>query len=248
MAAPSTARLSPRSAWTRPPGSITRLKTNLLGSGANYIDLYYALYQACVSLVGTGGISAADCQEVRNATDAVQMNMTRSATMYPTVDYCPSGQSIAQDLFTDDFESGSANWTFGAVSGSQLWLLDTTNYDASSKVGSLRWCSWCTRRSRHGGVGFICGDEYRRQHSPGPHQDLSALRARLQFRFLPNVSVGRRGCVGVQHRQRQYLERPCPTLQRRHARPRRHLQSSGQPPGRAQGLHQGDGQLHRIAV
>jgi bacillolysin len=121
------------------------VQTNLLGSGANYLDLYYALYQACVSLIGTDGITASDCQEVRDATDAVQMNMTRSATVYPTVDYCPSGQSIAQVLFTDDFESGSGNWTFGAESGNQLWLLDTANSDASSKVGSLRWdpSPWC---------------------------------------------------------------------------------------------------------
>ena len=116
------------------------VQTNLLGSGASYIDLYYALYQACVNVVGKDGITLADCQSVRAATDAVKMNMTRSATVYPTADYCPVGQTVAPvDLFNDDFEGGSGNWIFDVLEFSSQWTLDTTRFDSSSGSNALYW-------------------------------------------------------------------------------------------------------------
>ena len=51
------------------------VQTNILTSGSDYGELYNALYQACTNLIGTSGISAADCQEVRDATDATEMNI-----------------------------------------------------------------------------------------------------------------------------------------------------------------------------
>jgi bacillolysin len=51
------------------------VQTKLLTSGASYNDLYNALNQGCSNLVGTAGITADDCQQVRNATDAVEMNV-----------------------------------------------------------------------------------------------------------------------------------------------------------------------------
>jgi bacillolysin len=50
------------------------VQTKLLTSGSGYNDLYNALNQGCSNLVGTAGITADDCQQVRNATDAVEMN------------------------------------------------------------------------------------------------------------------------------------------------------------------------------
>ena len=50
-------------------------QTNLLTSGSDYADLYNALFQACQNLVGTSGIFADDCEEVRKATLAVEMNL-----------------------------------------------------------------------------------------------------------------------------------------------------------------------------
>ncbi len=50
------------------------VQTKLLTSGSSYNDLYNALNQGCSNLVGTAEIIADDCQQVRNATDAVEMN------------------------------------------------------------------------------------------------------------------------------------------------------------------------------
>ena len=115
-------------------------QTNLLGSGANYIDLYYALRQACTNLVGTGGITAANCQSVADATDAVQMNKTRSAAVYPTVDYCPAGQTPNPAfLFNDDLEAGAGNWTASMLVGPDAWFIDNQRTDSSSGSSSLMW-------------------------------------------------------------------------------------------------------------
>jgi len=40
---------------------------NLLTSGSDYGDLYNAVYQACLNLVGTGGITSPNCLEVHDA-------------------------------------------------------------------------------------------------------------------------------------------------------------------------------------
>ena len=57
--------------------------THLLTSGSDYADLYNALYQACTVLIGTDGIDSSDCQQVRNATDAVQMNLPPNPATTP---------------------------------------------------------------------------------------------------------------------------------------------------------------------
>jgi Zn-dependent metalloprotease len=102
-------------------------QTNLLTSGADYADLYKALYQACLNLVGGAqGITAADCQEVRDATDAVAMNAQPASDPNFNTDapFCPSGQ-VMQTVFYDDIESGSSNWQFGATIGSTRWQVDS---------------------------------------------------------------------------------------------------------------------------
>ena len=50
-------------------------QVHLLTSGSDYADLYNILHQACLNLVGTVGITAANCIEVRDATDATEMNL-----------------------------------------------------------------------------------------------------------------------------------------------------------------------------
>jgi Zn-dependent metalloprotease len=101
------------------------VQTGLLTSGADYADLYDALYQACTNLVGTAGITSGDCQEVRDAANAVEMNLQPISGYNPEADLCPPGQTITGTvLFEDDFESGTGNWSFGAVTGSSRWVLD----------------------------------------------------------------------------------------------------------------------------
>ena len=48
------------------------VQTNLLTSGSDFQDLYYALPQACQNLIGTNGIVSGDCDEVQDAVDAVE--------------------------------------------------------------------------------------------------------------------------------------------------------------------------------
>jgi Zn-dependent metalloprotease len=50
---------------------------HLLTSASDYTDLYSALRQGCTNLVGTGGITSADCLEVTDAVQAVEMNVPR---------------------------------------------------------------------------------------------------------------------------------------------------------------------------
>ncbi|MDQ1645503.1 MAG: bacillolysin [Cryptosporangiaceae bacterium] len=89
------------------------LTDQLLSSGADYADLAVTLDNACQQLAakGTASITDTDCQQVRNATDAVAMstpptNPNASATD-PAV--CPAGTG-QWSLFSDDFESGSSKW------------------------------------------------------------------------------------------------------------------------------------------
>ncbi|MFZ5881379.1 MAG: M4 family metallopeptidase [Chloroflexota bacterium] len=98
-------------------------QTNLLVSGADYSDLYYALQTACSALTGTAGITSADCQEVKDALDAVEMNLQPVAGYNPDVAACGAGLYPASRFF-DNFESGAGNWTSGATTGSNHWTYD----------------------------------------------------------------------------------------------------------------------------
>ena len=102
-------------------------QTNLLTSGADYPDLYEALYQACLNLVGTSGIAPGDCQHVRNATNAVEMNQ-HIAGFNTLAPLCPTGQFLNQELFFDGIENGTGNWAFGATVGNNRWVDDNYFY------------------------------------------------------------------------------------------------------------------------
>ncbi len=110
------------------------VQTSLLTSGSDYADLYQALFQACYNLVGgPEGITAADCQEVRKATDAVEMNLQPVAGYNPEADLCPAGQT-AITYWYDDFEGGMPSWTFGAAPGS-IWAWSyATGYATSGST------------------------------------------------------------------------------------------------------------------
>ncbi len=96
-------------------------QTNLLLSASDYNDLYNALQQACTNLIGTSGIIAADCLEVTDAVNAVQMNQ-QPTTSCPATEaaLCPTGSP--NNLFFDNLENtASGNWTAGAISGANAW-------------------------------------------------------------------------------------------------------------------------------
>jgi Zn-dependent metalloprotease/phosphatidylethanolamine-binding protein (PEBP) family uncharacterized protein len=99
-------------------------QTNLLTSGSDYADLHAALNQACQNLIGTGGITSVDCLNVQAAVDAVEMD-TDPLGYHPDAPVCIGGDP-PDDLFFDDFESGTSQWQLVNVSGSPIaaWVHD----------------------------------------------------------------------------------------------------------------------------
>ncbi len=122
------------------------VQTNLLVSGSDYADLYDALYQGCLNLVGTSGILTNDCQQVRYATLAVEMNLQPISGYNPDAPLCANGQTVVNTFF-DNLESGAGNWTFGAQSGASRWGYD---WAYISLVG----------RFSHSGIHFLYADDY----------------------------------------------------------------------------------------
>jgi Zn-dependent metalloprotease len=115
--------------------------TRLLVSASDYEDLYYALKTSCSNLVATGVTTAADCQEVAKALDAVEMNLQPAACQAPEAPVCDAGRAPV-DFFFDDFESGPAKWLLSVAAGDDPWsdmngnLINSTPY-ASSGTGHL---------------------------------------------------------------------------------------------------------------
>jgi Zn-dependent metalloprotease/ABC-type amino acid transport substrate-binding protein len=112
------------------------IQTNLLVSGSDYADLYEALNQGCLNLVGVGNITQSDCEEVRKATEAVEMN-TDPLGFNPEAAICPPG-TVASDLFFDDFENGTARWNFTnlAGAGTPAWIEDN---DYATSGDTMLW-------------------------------------------------------------------------------------------------------------
>ncbi len=114
------------------------VQTGLLTSAADYADLYDALIQASINL----GFSAADQQEVQDALLAVEMNEDPTSCPAPEALICDSGSPT--NLFFDDIESGSGNWTAGSNTGTLYWFVPQTTSTigfadpyAASGVGNI---------------------------------------------------------------------------------------------------------------
>jgi hypothetical protein len=90
---------------------------HLLTSGAGYRDLYYAVHQACLNLIGSAdGITLDDCGEVQKALESVEMNIDPITDFAPTASVCPNNAQ-PNNLFYDDFESGTGKWVLPAEWG-----------------------------------------------------------------------------------------------------------------------------------
>jgi hypothetical protein len=124
-----------------------------LTSGSSFGNAVTALKQSCADLVGTAGITVADCQEVSDALAAVEMAQAPpcaggAAGQYPPL--CPAGQGPA-NLFFDDFEAGGSNtnwlsqWTAAntwfyssfAFNTSGIWHLSGFNVDFINDARAL---------------------------------------------------------------------------------------------------------------
>lgn len=111
-------------------------QTAFLGPSSVYADLANALTQACLSLIGTDGITAGDCTSVTKAVEATEMLLppVTPGSFRPPAPVCAAGEGPT-DLFTDDMEDpDSGNWDSSMISGVP-WFYDM-QYPAS-KLRSL---------------------------------------------------------------------------------------------------------------
>jgi len=94
---------------------------HLLTSATDYADLYNDLQQACSNLVASGVVPAADCQQVKNAIDAVEMGQQPTSCPAPEAPLCQAGQ-VPTDLFFDNLENpNSVNWAHAPIIGIDNW-------------------------------------------------------------------------------------------------------------------------------
>jgi hypothetical protein len=101
-------------------------QTNLLLSASDYNDLYNLLQLACTNLIGISGITSADCQEVKDAVDATEMNLQPSSCPANDAPFCSTGQAPIY-LFNDNLENpASGNWVSGYISGGNFWYYPQT--------------------------------------------------------------------------------------------------------------------------
>lgn len=95
--------------------------TSLLTSAGDYADLSSALEQTCVNRIGSAGIGADDCDQVRNALQAVEMQSQPALCAAPEAPVCPPG-TTQQSLFADDLENVAAGrWITGQLAGGSHW-------------------------------------------------------------------------------------------------------------------------------
>lgn len=113
-----------------------RALTRYLTSGANFIDNYKALIQACQDLIGTSGITATTCTQVKAATEAVEMNGVIPYNT-PVPAFCSTGETPTT-LFEENFEGTiTGNWTKRTLRGTGSWVAPDTDW---AKSGShMAW-------------------------------------------------------------------------------------------------------------
>jgi hypothetical protein len=90
------------------------VNNNMLTSAADYQDLFNALQQACANLVGSAGITSADCAEVTDALLAVEMNQLPQAAPNPEAPEPSCASQAPRTLFFDNAESfpdANVNWS-----------------------------------------------------------------------------------------------------------------------------------------
>jgi Zn-dependent metalloprotease len=119
--------------WDKTAAIYYEANTNLLSSGADYWDLYYALQQACTNLIGQKGITAGDCAEVKDAVDAVEMNGQPAPNFNTDASFCDVGSPVTT-ILSDDLEAGTGNWAF--INGAYpRWQVDSPDFGPYAQSG-----------------------------------------------------------------------------------------------------------------
>lgn len=101
---------------------------NLLLSASDYADLADALQQACTNLIGTRGVTAADCAQVTGVVQATEMSQQPHAVPAPAGPLCNSG--LPGTIFFDDLENPqSGNWSATTITGAQGWYYPQNSHN-----------------------------------------------------------------------------------------------------------------------
>jgi len=111
------------------------VQTKYLVSGSDYQDLGDALYFACRNMIGRTPYNSTiitnnDCQQVYNATHAVEMHLPpHNMGLYLDLPYCENGVTTPVDvLFNETFDGGLTNWV---TSGTAVSRSSGTRTDSS---------------------------------------------------------------------------------------------------------------------
>jgi hypothetical protein len=127
-----------------------RMATQTLVSGGEFQDAYDLLPQACMDLAAGGfaGVTAADCQEVRDALDATQMNVQPAACASTEAPVCAAGE-MPQYAYNENFENQGVTlgrWGSGSAVGPNPWYYPQTsnpyNLDDLHYASSGLWHLW----------------------------------------------------------------------------------------------------------
>lgn len=108
-----------------------RVAVNTLVSGAEFQDVYDLLPQACMDMANAGaaGVTPADCQEVKDALDATQMNAQPASCASTEAPVCAAGEN-AQVVYSEDFENQGVTfgrWQSAAIQGPNPWYYPQTS-------------------------------------------------------------------------------------------------------------------------
>ena len=100
------------------------MSTGLLGPGSDYADLADLLPQACANLIGAGGLTTGECQQVRKAVIATEMDRAPLATgARLTAPVCDAGEVVTATLFSDDMEDPALpSWTTWSSTPAAAWV------------------------------------------------------------------------------------------------------------------------------
>jgi Zn-dependent metalloprotease len=103
-------------------------QTNILTSGSDYLALHGALFQACNTLIGTSGITAADCTQVRNATLATEMNLA------PAPPAPPANDDVSSAVLVNTSPYSATVSTVGATAAADDPVFPCTGGQGSASV------------------------------------------------------------------------------------------------------------------
>jgi bacillolysin len=121
--------------WDKTAAIYYEAQTNLLISGSDYSDLYYALQQACSNLIGQKGITAGNCAEIKDAIDAVEMNTQPTSDFNSDAPLCNTVGHVPFVTFADNIEAGASNWAFTSIPNELHWQVDSSYYGQYAQSG-----------------------------------------------------------------------------------------------------------------